>query len=373
MIRNNGRLEEVARWSKWAESLGGALGAMLRAFTPHERRHLGMMYAFIAAMHIIGWGGMLLYVVPRYPLMLGLGISAYAFGLRHAFDADHISAIDNSTRKLLQEGKKPLGVGLFFSLGHSSVVFLITLGIGLAVKFIVSGVKGGSLQSVGSLIGTGVSGTFLLIIGFFNLLVLREILHVYKQMRSGNVSRAQLEHEIVAGGLMTKVFGRVFKLIGESWHLYPVGFLFGLGFDTATEVSLLAVSATAAAQQLPVLAILVLPLIFASGMSLMDTTDGAFMAKAYSWAFSNPIRKVFYNLTVTGLSVFVALFVGGIEVLQIVSTKFNLGGRFWDAVNNIDFNKMGFVIVGAFLLTWVVAFSIWKTQRLEERWSAVLE
>jgi high-affinity nickel-transport protein len=305
--------------------------------------------------------------------MVGLGGLAYTFGLRHAFDADHISAIDNTTRKLLQDEQKPMGVGFFFSLGHSTVVFLISLGLGLAVHVIVTGIQGGSLKSTGSVIGTAVSGVFLLLIGLLNLIILLDIVGVYRRMKQGNYNEADLDHKLTAGGFMTRIFGRLFKVIRFSWQMYFIGFLFGLGFDTASEVSLLAISAGAVAKGLPLLAVLSLPTIFASGMALMDTTDGAFMSKAYSWAFSNPIRKVFYNLTVTGLSVFVALFVGGIEVLQILSGQFNWAGGVWEIVNNLDFNKMGFIIVAAFVVTWVAAFTIWKTRRIEERWGGMVK
>ncbi|MGI8914765.1 MAG: HoxN/HupN/NixA family nickel/cobalt transporter [Chloroflexota bacterium] len=346
--------------------------SVLRHFDAGERRRLGLFYGIIFLLHALGWGAMLLYVAPRFPVMLGLGGLAYSFGLRHAFDADHISAVDNSTRKLLQDGQKPVGVGFFFSLGHSTVVFLISLGLGLAVQFVVNGIQGGALKSVGSIIGTTVSGVFLLLIGILNLIILLDISGVYRRMKQGIYNREELEHKLTAGGFMTRIFGRLFKLITRSWQLYFIGFLFGLGFDTATEVSLLAISAGAAAKHLPLVAVLALPIIFASGMSLMDTTDGAFMAKAYSWAFSNPIRKVFYNLAVTGLSVFVALFVGSVELLQILSSQLNWAGGFWDLVNNLDFNKMGFIIVAAFIITWIGAFTIWKTRRIEERWGTMV-
>ena len=345
-------------------------------FDTGERRRLVALYGVVALLHVVGWGAMLLYVAPRYPVMLGLGGLAYTFGLRHAFDADHISAIDNTTRKLLQERQRPVGVGFFFSLGHSTVVLLIAVALGFAVQVVVSGVEGqgdgGQLRATGALIGTGVSGLFLLLIGAFNLLILRDIVGVYRRMKRGDYDRHALEDTLSAGGFMTRLFGKLFKVVSASWHMYPVGFLFGLGFDTASEVALLAISAGAAASHLPIVAILCLPIIFAAGMSLMDTTDGAFMAKAYAWAFANPIRKVFYNMTVTGLSVFVALFVGMVEVLQIVSGKLNWSGGFWDAVNNLDFEKMGMVIVAAFVVTWVAAFTIWKARRIEERWGAMV-
>jgi len=332
------------------------------------------LFGSVALLHVIGWGMMLLLVAPRYPVMLGLGGLAYAFGLRHAFDADHISAIDNTTRKLLQEGKKPLGVGFFFSLGHSTVVFLIAVALGFATQFVVSSVisANGQLKSLGGLIGTGVSGVFLLLIGIVNLIILLDILKLFRRMRAGEYDRDALEHELVAGGLLTRVFGRLFKLITHSWQMYLVGFLFGLGFDTASEISFLAISAGAAAQHIPIYALISLPLIFAAGMSLMDTADGAFMSQAYSWAFSNPVRKVFYNLTVTALSVFVALFVGLFELSQLLIQQLNLRGGAWDAIGGMDLGVMGFVIVGAFVVTWAGALLIYRSLHIEDRWSSAL-
>ena len=332
------------------------------------------LFGSVAVLHLVGWGMMLLLVAPRFPVMLGLGGLAYAFGLRHAFDADHISAIDNTTRKLLQEGKKPLGVGFFFSLGHSTVVFLIALALGFATQFVVSNVisANGELKSVGGLIGTGVSGIFLLLIGILNLIILLDIIRLFRRMRAGEYDRPSLEHELVAGGLLTRLFGRLFRLITHSWQMYLVGFLFGLGFDTASEISFLAISAGAAAQHIPIYALISLPLIFAAGMSLMDTADGAFMSQAYSWAFSNPVRKVFYNLTVTALSVFVALFVGLFELSQLLIQQLGLRGGVWDLIGGMDLGVMGFVIVGAFIVTWAGAILIYQGLHIEERWSSGL-
>jgi nickel/cobalt transporter (NiCoT) family protein len=332
------------------------------------------LFGSVALLHVVGWGMMLLLVAPKYPVMLGLGGLAYAFGLRHAFDADHISAIDNTTRKLLQEGKKPLGVGFFFSLGHSTVVFLIALALGFATQFVVANVvsANGQLKSLGGLIGTGVSGVFLLLIGVLNLIILLDIVRLFRRMRAGEHDRQSLERELVAGGLLTRLFGRLFKLITHSWQMYLVGFLFGLGFDTASEISFLAISAGAAAQHIPIYALISLPLIFAAGMSLMDTADGAFMSQAYSWAFSNPVRKVFYNLTVTALSVFVALFVGLFELSQLLIQQLNLRGGAWDAIGGMDLGIMGFVIVGAFIVTWAGAILIYRGLHIEERWSSGL-
>ena len=346
-----------------------------RSFDRGERVRLGGFFGAVGVLHVVGWGLLLAYGA-EHPGFLALGGLAYTFGLRHAFDADHIAAIDNTTRKLLQQGGKPVGVGFFFSLGHSTVVFLIAVALGLAVKSIVQGVVSGSgeLKSVGGAVGTMVSGGFLVLIGIMNLVILLDIVRVYRKMRRGEYNREGLETELVAGGLMTRVFGRMFRLVEHSWHMYPIGFLFGLGFDTASEVALLAISAGAAAQGLPFTAVISLPLIFAAGMSLMDTTDGAFMSKAYSWAFASPIRKVFYNLTVTALSVFVALFVGVMELGQVLIHTLGLHGGAYDALANFDFiGKAGYVIVGAFVVAWAGAFAIYKVRRIDQRWAALVE
>jgi high-affinity nickel-transport protein len=355
--------------------VGRALQRLAGSFDPGERRRLFGFFGLVALIHLIGWGALLTYGF-GHPAFIALGGLAYTFGLRHAFDADHIAAIDNTTRKLLQDRQRPIGVGFFFSLGHSTVVFLIALGLGFVARWIVQGVVSdhGRLHSLGGLIGTSVSGLFLVLIGILNLIILLDIVRVYRRMRAGEYDRASLQTELVAGGIMTRVFGRFFRAIGRSWQMYPVGFLFGLGFDTASEVALLAISAGAAASGLPFQAVLSLPVIFAAGMSLMDTADGAFMSKAYSWAFSNPIRKVFYNLTVTSLSVLVALCVGLIELFQILVQVLGLRGGVFDAIARFDLlGKAGFLIVGLFVVTWLVAFLVFKLRRVEERWSAVVD
>jgi nickel/cobalt transporter (NiCoT) family protein len=346
-----------------------------RGFDRGERRRLGGFFGAVLVLHVLGFGCLLTYGIGN-PSFLALGALAYSFGLRHAFDADHISAIDNTTRKLLQQAKKPMGVGFFFSLGHSSVVFLIALALGLAVKSIVQGVvsSNGELRTVGALVGTSVSGTFLVLIGALNLVILFGIVQVFLRMRRGEYDRSSLDHELVAGGVMARIFGQLFRIVEDSWHMYPIGFLFGLGFDTASEVALLAVAAGAAAKGLPFLAVLSLPLIFAAGMSLMDTADGAFMAKAYSWAFSNPVRKVFYNMTVTALSVIVALGIGVLELAQILIQVTNLEGQPWDAIGGFDFiGQAGFFIVGLFIVTWAAAVLVYRFGRVEERWGAMIE
>ncbi len=333
------------------------------------RVRLTGLFGAVGVLHVLGWG-LLALVAPRYPVMLGLGVLAYSFGLRHAFDADHISAIDNTTRKLLQQGQKPMGVGFFFSLGHSSVVFLMVVILAIAAQLISSNIE--NFRSVGGVVGTSVSGVFLYIIAIVNLVILIDIIRIFRELQAGKYDEKRLEDRLMARGFMYRFIGPLFKFVTKSWHMYPIGFLFGLGFDTATEVSLLAISAGAASQGLPIVAIVALPLLFAAGMSLMDTADGAFMAQAYAWAFSNPVRKIYYNLTVTGLSVLVALFVGTVELLSVLSDKLDWKGGFWDLVGRLDFNTMGFVIVGMFVVVWGLSLIIWKTRRIEERWGQVL-
>jgi high-affinity nickel-transport protein len=348
---------------------------LTQSFDRGERSRLVAFFGSVSVLHIAGWGLLLAYGA-NHPGFLALGGLAYTFGLRHAFDADHITAIDNTTRKLLQTGQKPVGVGFFFSLGHSTVVFLIAVALGFAAKWVVQGVvsDNGQLKSIGGAAGTLVSGGFLIFIGVLNLVILLDIIRVYRRMRRGEYDHEGLEKELLAGGVMTRLFGRLFRVINHSWQMYPVGFLFGLGFDTASEVALLAISAGAAAQGLPFTAVISLPLIFAAGMSLMDTADGAFMAKAYSWAFASPIRKVFYNITITSLSVFVALFVGVVELAQVLIKVFELHGGVFGAIGGFDIlGKTGYVIVAAFVIAWASALVIYKVRRIDERWAATIE
>jgi high-affinity nickel-transport protein len=330
------------------------------------RLRLASLFGFVGIMHLAGWGLLLFVVAPEYPGMLGLGVLAYTLGLRHAFDADHIAAIDNTTRKLLQEGKKQVGVGFFFSLGHSTVVAGMALALAVATRAAQRELP--TLQGVGGIIGTTVSGAFLYLIGILNLIVLVGIWRIFRRMRSGPYDPAELESRLMQRGFANRFFGWLFGSIRSSWQMYPIGLLFGLGFDTATEVALLAISAGAATQGLPVVAILVLPLLFASGMCLMDTADGAFMAQAYGWAFSNPVRKVYYNLTVTGLSVAVALLIGTVELYQVATTGVDLGG-FWGSVQDLDFGYLGYAVVGIFVAAWLASYLIWRLGRIEERWS----
>ena len=330
------------------------------SFSREEWRRLGGLGGAVVLLHLTGWG-LLLYYSGSHPVLGGLGVLAYTFGLRHAFDADHIAAIDNTTRKLLAEGRRPLGAGFFFSLGHSSVVFVLATGLALATHAVGGAIP--TLHSYGGYIGAGVSGTFLLLIGILNLLVLRDVAGIARELRSGRFREAELEKRLLDRGLMNRLFiGRAARLIRTSAHMYPLGVLFGLGFDTASEIGLLALTAGVASGHVPLLGIVALPLVFAAGMSLMDTADGVFMAKAYDWAFSSPVRKVFYNLTVTALSVVVALGVGGVELFDVLFSGVTL-----------DFELVGYVIVGLFVLTWVVATLIWKVRRIEERWAVQAE
>ncbi len=341
-----------------------------RAMTGREWARLSGFAGAVVGLHILGWG-LFLYYSRHYPALAGLGLLAYTFGLRHAFDADHIAAIDNTTRKLLQQGKRPLGVGFFFSLGHASIVFGLTAALAIAAGSVNSSIP--ALQSYGGYVGASVSGTFLWIIGVLNLLVLIDIVRIFREMKGGRYDQERLEQRLLERGFMNRFFiGRLFRFVSKSWHMYPLGFLFGLGFDTASEVGLLAVAAGVATHHVPLLAVMSLPVIFAAGMSLMDTADGAFMSQAYGWAFSNPIRKVYYNITVTSLSVAVALAIGTIELLQVLATKLDLTTGFFGWLQGLDFGSIGYGVVGLFVVTWAASVVIWKKRRIEERWSASL-
>ncbi|MGN6378731.1 MAG: HoxN/HupN/NixA family nickel/cobalt transporter [Gaiellales bacterium] len=325
--------------------------------------------AVVALLHVAGWG-LFLYYSGHHRTLVGLGLAAYLFGLRHAFDADHIAAIDNTTRKLLHDGGRPVGAGFFFSLGHSTVVLLLATVFALAARTVNSHLP--AFQDYAGYVGAGVSGTFLWIIGILNLVVLIDIVRISRDLRGGQYDHERLENRLLERGMMSRFFGRFFRLISSSWQMYPLGMLFGLGFDTATEIGLLGLAAGVATHAVPILAILSLPLLFAAGMCLMDTLDGAFMSHAYGWAFSNPIRKVYYNITVTSLSVVVALAIGTVELLQVLSTRFALSGGVWDTLNSLDFETLGYVVVGLFAVMWATSVAVWKLRRIEERWGAMV-
>jgi high-affinity nickel-transport protein len=354
---------------------------ILDALEPGQWRTVAMMGAVVLGLHAIGFFLLIALVAPHHyrlgttgAFAVGTGLTAYTLGLRHAFDADHISAIDNTTRKLMAEGKRPLSVGFFFSLGHSTIVFVLAFLFAIGIKALGGQVthQGSTLHSVTGWIGTGVSGTFLYVIAALNVVVLWGIVKVFLEMRTGRYDEQQLEDQLNSRGMMARFFGRFSRAVSRPWQMYPVGVLFGLGFDTATEVALLFLAAGAAGAGLPFYAILCLPILFAAGMSLLDTIDGSFMNFAYGWAFSKPVRKVFYNITITGLSVAVALLIGTIELGGLLAQKVGARGSFWTWLENINMGTLGFLIVGLFVATWAVALAYWHLARVEERWSAAL-
>src|ERR1700688_2903657 len=330
----------VSRWARLRSTL-----------TAREWLRLGAMFAVITALHLVGWITLVGFVAPHHfslgdkVLGIGVGLTAYTLGLRHAFDADHIAAIDNTTRKLMNDGQRPLGVGFFFSLGHSSVVFGLALLIAFGLKAIIGPVEQDSsaLHHYSSLIGTSVSGVFLYVIAIINVVILVGILRVFVQMRRGHYDEDELEAQLNNRGLLNRLLGRFTKSVSASWHMYPIGVLFGLGFDTATEVALLVLAGTSVVGGLPFYAILSLPILFAAGMSLFDTIDGCFMNLAYDLAFARPIRKVYYNLTIIGLSIFVALFVGTVELVGLLAQESHLGGPVWSFIEDFNINTAGFV------------------------------
>lgn len=301
---------------------------------------------------------LLLTVGLPYPQLVGAGVLAYTLGLRHAFDADHIAAIDNTTRKLMQDGQRPVAVGLFFSLGHSTIVVLLSVLLAISAS-VASDIP--TLQSIGGLVGTAVSATFLLVIGLINLVVLVDIYRLFRQVSAGaGYSDQSLEELLQNRGVLARIFRPMLRLVRKSWHMYPVGFLFGLGFDTASEVALLGLAASAGGERIPIAFILILPALFAAGMMTMDSTDQILMLGAYGWAFLRPIRKLYYNLTITFISVVIAFVIGGIEVLSIIGDQLGLHGGVWSFVANLDFAVVGVVIVGIFLVSWVGSTLIYR-------------
>jgi len=347
-------------------------------FTRDEIPRLVGMFGFILALHVLGWGLFIHYnSVPKLHnlkdsagtlVYAGAGALAYTFGLRHAFDADHISAVDDTTRYLLQKGKRPLAVGFFFSLGHSTVVFTFVTALALFAAKAKSFQH--AFEGTGGIIGTVVSGLFLYLIAALNLAVLRGIVRAWREAKQGTYSPEELDELLAKRGFMNRIFrGRYNKFINNSWQMYPVGLLFGLGFDTASQVGLIAVAgSTAIAGGLPPLAIIALPILFAAGMSTMDTLDGVFMSKAYGWAFVTPLRKIYYNITTTGLSIFVAFVIGTIELLGLLSAQLGLTGQPWDFLASIDINVAGRIIVAIFFITWIGAIVLWKVRKLDQRY-----
>jgi high-affinity nickel-transport protein len=353
-------------------------------FTRDEIPSLLGILGTVVALHVIGWGLFIYYNSnPEYHgladskgalVYAGAGALAYSFGLRHAFDADHIAAIDDTTRLMLAKGKKPLGVGLFFSLGHSTVVLGLSIFVALAAQKAIKFQEG--FAETGGIIGTTVSGLFLYLIGILNLVILVGIIGVWRKAKTGKFSHQHLEELLNDRGLMRRIFrGKFKKGFDHSRQIYPVGVLFGLGFDTATEVAILGLSATAAIGTvggvLPPLAIIALPFIFAAGMSLMDALDGIFMTKAYGWAFTSPLRKIYYNLTTTSISIFVALVIGTIQIINVLATKTDIDNyEPFKSIANIDLGGIGYFIVISFVLAWLLSVMVWKLGKFETRYSS---
>jgi high-affinity nickel-transport protein len=346
--------------------------------TRRERGRLGAMGLVVLALNLGGWGIFALAIVPRHfrftglGLGLGVALTAWTLGARHAFDADHISAIDNTTRKLMADGHRPLGTGFFFALGHSSIVMVAGAGLAIAARAVFGAVvdPNSGYETLGGVIGTSLAATFLYLIAALNLVVLAGIIKVFRGMRRGLFDEEELERQLQARGLMWRFFGRFMRSITRTWHMFPVGVIFGIGFDTATEVLLLAATAAAATRGLPWYAVLSLPLLFAGGMTLFDTADGCFMNFAYGWAFARPVRKVYYNLVITGLSIAVAFLIGTIEIFGLLSAELHIHGGFWDFMANFNINKAGFAIAGLFVVVWAAAIGYWRLAKVEARWSA---
>jgi high-affinity nickel-transport protein len=346
------------------------------ALSRGEWLRVGGMAVTIVALNVVGWAMLVAAVRGHYHLTrtqvfgFGTGILAYTLGMRHAFDADHIAAIDNTTRKLIQDGKRPLSVGYFFSLGHSTIVFALAVVLNFGIRWLGGAVAndGSGLHHWTGIVGTTVSGVFLWLIGLLNLIVLWSIIRVSREMRQGRYDDEELERQLESRGFMNRFLGGYAKRIDSPAKMYPVGALFGLGFDTASEVALLVLAGSAVVGGLPFYAVLSLPILFAAGMCLFDTLDGCFMNFAYDWAFAKPIRKIYYNLTITGLSVFIALFIGTVEILGLVATEAGLRGPLWGFLATFNINRAGFVIVGVFVLTWLVALAIWHFGDVERKW-----
>ncbi len=356
------------------------------ALTGRERASIGGMAAVVLLLHAVGWGVLLAVGAPvNLPagssgvFGVGLGVAAYTLGLRHAFDADHIAAIDNTTRKLADAGHsgdaqtrhRPMTVGFWFSLGHSSIVFGLCALLAAGIRSLSDqgGMVSGQTEAGLQIFGTAVSGVFLYLIGVLNLVILVEVLRSAQRLRSSEGNRAEMENDTAAGGLMTRLFGRVMRLITRPWQMYGVGLLFGLGFDTATEVSLLILAAGAAASALPWYAILTLPILFAAGMSLLDSLDGCFMSFAYRWALSKPVRRIYYNVVVTGLSVAVALGIGSVQLISLLVDSAGIQSGPLAVIGRLDLTTVGYTTVALFIFTWLVALGVWRFGHIEERWS----
>ncbi len=326
------------------------------------RTKAALIYALLIAANGVAWLWAFAAFSDR-PVLMSTAFLAYTFGLRHAFDADHIAAIDNVVRKLMQEGKQPFSVGFFFSLGHSTIVVLASIAIAATAAAMKNRLD--QVHDLGGVVGTLVSALFLLVVGIANLFILRGVWAAFSRVRrGGKIVDEDLDALLAGRGLLARIFRPLFGVVSRSWHMYPIGFLFGLGFDTATEIGLLGISATQAAQGLSFWTILVFPALFTAGMSLMDTTDSALMTGAYGWAFINPVRKLWYNLTITAASVVIAIFIGGVEALGLVGDELNMRGAFWDAVGSLNdnFGDVGFAVVGIFIAAWIISAIVYRSK-----------
>jgi len=339
------------------------------------------MYSVIALLHVLGWGALIFVIVPAGDSVgstafgIGLGLTAYTLGMRHAFDADHIAAIDNTTRKLREvPGSEPVSVGFWFSLGHSTVVIVMVALVAAGVHALTDEITDSTsfISRYAGLFGASVSGIFLVILGIVNFLVLLRIVHVYRNMRPGRFDEAELERQLGNRGMMNRFFRRLMRFVTRPFHIYPIGVLFGFGFDTVSEIALLAIAGGAVVSGVPWYAVMVLPILFTAGMALLDTTDGVFMNRAYGWAFERPLRKMYYNMIVTSLSVVIAVTVGMIELVGVVSsaTEVRTGPLAWIA--DLDLNFVGFMVVGLFVAAWLISVAIWRLRRVEDRWSGRL-
>ena len=341
--------------------MGPMLTSILRPTGKTRVRSAGLLGALFVA-NGLAWAWALV-AFRDYPVLIGTAALAYTFGLRHAFDADHIAAIDNVTRKMMQQGQRPISAGLYFSLGHSTIVVALSIGIAATASALQNHFS--TLKNIGAIVGTSVSALFLLMIAAANVAVLLTIYRAFRSVRAGGpLVEEDIDLALANRGLLGRLFRRFFHAVGKSWHMYPLGVLFGLGFDTATEVGVLGISATQAAHGLPVWSILVFPALFTAGMTLVDTCDSMLMVGAYQWAFIKPIRKLYYNLTITAVSVLVAVIVGGLEALGLIGDQLGLTdqGVFWGAIGTINnnFGILGYLIVGAFLVSWLVSMIIYR-------------
>jgi nickel/cobalt transporter (NiCoT) family protein len=348
--------------------MAGIVSAVLKESGSDLRRRLIAVYAVLIGGNILIWLWAL-FVLGDRPLMLGTALLAYTFGLRHAVDADHIAAIDNVTRKLMQQGQRPVGVGFFFSLGHSAIVVMMSIGVAFAAAALTS--RFDSMKAVGGVISTLVSALFLFAIAIFNIIVLMSIYRTFHAVKAGKpFAEEDFDILLTKRGFLSRIFRPLFLLVTNSWHMFAIGFLFGLGFDTATEVALFGISSTQAANGLSLGVILVFPLLFTAGMTLIDTTDGVLMLGAYGWAFMKPIRKLYYNMTITAVSVIVAVLIGGLETLNLIGDQLGLtdGGGFWGAIGaiNDNFGVLGYIIIGVFLVSWLGSVVVYKLKRYDE-------